>query len=221
MRPSEADESQIMKIRSASFADGTAIPGVYAFAVADPSAHVALSQNRNPHLAWEDVPEGTRSFALIVHDPDVPSSGEDVNQEDREVPSNLPRVDFFHWTLWNIPANVREIAEGVHSDGVTPRGKGGPDAPGGLQHGINDYTGWFASDPDMSGRYFGYDGPCPPWNDSIVHHYVFTLYALDVERIEIEGEPTGAAVREAVDTHTLAMASLTGLYSLNPRLPAR
>ena len=35
----------------------------------------------------------------------------------------------------------------------------------------------------MSGDYFGYDGPCPPWNDSIVHHYVFTVYALDVDAV--------------------------------------
>jgi hypothetical protein len=210
-----------MKIRSDSFSDGTAIPGVYAFCVADPQNHVALSQNRNPHLAWDDVPPGTRSFALVVHDPDVPSRSDDVNQEDREVPSNLPRVDFFHWILWNIPADVREIAEGAHSDGVTPRGKSGPDAPGGLQHGINDYTGWFAGDAEMAGTYYGYDGPCPPWNDSIVHQYVFTIHALDVERLEIEGDPTGAVVREALEAHTLASASLTGLYSLNPRIPAR
>ena len=45
-----------------------------------------------------------------------------------------------------------------------------------------DYTGWFADDPQMSGQYFGYDGPFPPFNDSLVHHYVFTLYALNVAR---------------------------------------
>jgi phosphatidylethanolamine-binding protein (PEBP) family uncharacterized protein len=40
--------------------------------------------------------------------------------------------------------------------------------------------GWFAGDNDMRGDYYGYDGPCPPWNDEIVHRYVFTLFALDV-----------------------------------------
>ena len=53
-----------------------------------------------------------------------------------------------------------------------PRGKPGPDAPHGARHGINDYTGWFASDADMAGDYYGYDGPCPPWNDEIPHRYV-------------------------------------------------
>ena len=36
----------------------------------------------------------------------------------------------------------------------------------------------------MFGDYYGYDGPCPPWNDELVHRYVFTLYALDVPRLE-------------------------------------
>ncbi len=74
---------------------------------------------------------------------------------------------------------------------MTPRGKAGPATPQGTRQGINDYTGWFASDHDMNGDYYGYDGPCPPWNDSIVHRYVFTLYALDVERAAVDGKFTG------------------------------
>jgi phosphatidylethanolamine-binding protein (PEBP) family uncharacterized protein len=68
----------------------------------------------------------------------------------------------------------------------------------------------------MKGSYYGYDGPCPPWNDSIVHHYHFTLYALDVERCPIEGELTGPRVREAIEGHVLAQASLVGTYAINP-----
>jgi phosphatidylethanolamine-binding protein (PEBP) family uncharacterized protein len=49
-----------------------------------------------------------------------------------------------------------------------------------LRHGINDYTNWFTSEANMRGDYYGYDGPGPPWNDALVHHYAFTLYALDV-----------------------------------------
>ena len=49
--------------------------------------------------------------------------------------------------------------------GVTPRGKSGPDSAGGTRSGLNGYTEWFAGDADMGGQYFGYDGPCPPWND--------------------------------------------------------
>jgi phosphatidylethanolamine-binding protein (PEBP) family uncharacterized protein len=133
-----------MRLTSSSFREGETVPGEFCFAVGDPVNHVLLSKNRNPQLAWSEVPEGTKSFALICHDPDVPSKGDDVNKEGREIPASLPRVNFYHWLLWDIPGSVREIAAGSQSDGVTPRGKKGPDAPGGMRHGINSYTGWFA-----------------------------------------------------------------------------
>jgi Raf kinase inhibitor-like YbhB/YbcL family protein len=207
-----------MRLTSSSFNEGEAIPGDFAFAVIDPANHVALSKNRNPQLAWSDVPEGTKSFALICHDPDVPSKGDDVNKEGCEVPASLPRVNFYHWLLWGIPASAREIAAGAQSDGVTARGKSGPDAPGGMRHGINSYTGWFAGDPDMKGDYYGYDGPCPPWNDAIVHHYIFTVYALDVNRLEVKGELVAENVEAALKGHVLAEAKLMGTYTLNPNL---
>lgn len=161
-----------MELTSESFSNGSPFPGEFAFAVIDPVNHIAVSTNRNPQLAWSDVPEDTRSFALICHDYDVPSSIEDVNQEDREISESLPRDIFFHWVLIDIPADVREIPAGSHSDRVTPTGKPGPAAPQGARHGVNDYTKWFASDENMRGDYYGYDGPAPPWNESIVHHYV-------------------------------------------------
>jgi phosphatidylethanolamine-binding protein (PEBP) family uncharacterized protein len=54
-----------MKISSHSFNDGSAIPGEFAFAVIDPVTHISLSSNRNPHLAWTEVPDGIKSFILI------------------------------------------------------------------------------------------------------------------------------------------------------------
>lgn len=80
-----------------------------------------------------------------------------------------PRVDFYHWVMIDLPASMNSISEGEYSNGITARGKNGPDTLHSARHGINDYTGWFASDKDMSGDYYGYDGPCPPWNDSIPH----------------------------------------------------
>ncbi len=213
-----------MKLWSDSFNDGAAIPGEFAFCVIDPATHVTLSANKNPHLAWSDVPSAAKSLALIVHDPDVPSRGDDVNQEGKTVPADLPRVDFFHWTLIDIPAGAQQIAAASFANGVTPRGKSGPAIANsplpGARHGINDYTGWFAQDADMSGAYFGYDGPCPPWNDAIVHRYVFTLYALDIARLPLDGQFSGAQVRAAIDGHILAQASVSGSYTLNPTLVA-
>ncbi|MFP8964968.1 YbhB/YbcL family Raf kinase inhibitor-like protein [Pokkaliibacter sp. CJK22405] len=207
-----------MKLESQSFKEGQAIPVRYAFGKIDPHTHVTLSDNINPHFAWEGAPAETASYVLICHDYDVPTRPDDVNQEGREVPADLPRTDFFHWVLLDIPHSQHEIAEGAYCNGISVRGKSGPSGPQGQRHGINDYTGWFAGDDDMKGTYFGYDGPCPPWNDSIVHHYVFTLYALDVDRLEVSGDLTGANVREAMQGHILAEANLTGLFSLNPRI---
>lgn len=205
-----------MKLTSTSFADGGAIPAEFAFCAPDPKGHATLSKNRNPHLAWSDVPSGTKSFAILCHDPDVPSRGDDVNQEGRVVPASLARVDFFHWVLVDLPADARVVETGEFSSSVTPHGKPGPRAPRGARQGVNDYTGWFASDASMSGDYYGYDGPCPPWNDELPHRYVFTVYALDVATLAVEGAFRGADVREAVKGHVLAQAAITGRYSLNP-----
>jgi len=211
-----------MELWSNSFEDGEFIPGEFAFCVMDPVSRVAMSANRNPHLAWSGAPVGTQSLALICHDYDVPSRPDDVNQERKTVPADLPRVDFFHWVLVDMPANATAIEAGAFCNGITARGKSGPaiaDSPWPqARHGLNDYTGWFANDPQMAGEYFGYDGPCPPWNDSLLHHYVFTLYALDVARVPVEGKFTGQQVRDAIRNHVLAQACLTGTYTLNPNV---
>jgi len=204
-----------MILTSESFSDGSRIPAEFAFGRrGDAGEPCVLSANRNPQLAWRDAPAGTRSFALICVDPDVPSRGDDVNQPGRTVPADLPRVDFAHWLLIDIPADVREIAAGSCSDGITPRGKRNPPGPAGSRQGVNDYTGWFAGDADMAGDYYGYDGPCPPWNDSIPHRYFFRLYALDVESLELPPRFGLADLRQAIAGHVLAEAAIHGVYSL-------
>lgn len=207
-----------MKLTSLSFVDQGMIPELYAFGKIDPARHIALSDNINPQLSWDEVPPSTQSFVLICHDPDVPSRGETVNQEGITVPADLPRVDFFHWVLVDIAATCREILEGEYAMGVEPRGKGGPVSINDTRQGVNNYTDWFAQDNDMRGDYFGYDGPCPPWNDEIVHRYVFTLYALDIPKLPVQGSFTGPQVLEAMAGHVLDQATLTGIYTLNPAL---
>jgi hypothetical protein len=208
-----------MKLTSSVLRDQQPIPADYAFGVVDPDQHVALGANANPPLAWSDLPPGTRSLALICHDPDVPTRADDVNQEGRQVPADLPRADFFHWILVDLPPEPAHILAGEFSQGVTPGGKAGPAGPRGIRQGINNYREWFAGDPAMTGDYFGYDGPCPPWNDSIIHHYRFTLYALDVDRCPVDGAFTGPEVLAAIEDHVLDQASLTVVYSLNPAVP--
>ncbi len=207
-----------MKLWSDSWADGDPIPKRYAAGQPDGKGRAVFSDNINPHLAWADLPARTQSLVLICHDFDVPSSGADVNQPDREVPVTLPRVDFFHWVLVDLPPQPGVIAEGQYSQSFVPRGKPGPATAGAARQGLNDFTGWFASDAAHAGNYFGYDGPFPPFNDSLVHHYVFTLYAMAVPRLGVQGNFTGHQVRKALAGHVLGEATLSGTYTLNQRL---
>ena len=211
-----------MHLRSDNFRDGQPIPPAFAFG--KPGDPVALSDNLSPHLAWREAPANTRSLVLTCIDVDVPSVGNDVNRVGHSVAEDLPRTEFFHWSLVDIPVVLKSLAEGQFSDMVTPRGKPGPEVPflvkngteHQLRHGLNDYTGWFATDADMAGNYYGYDGPCPPWNDERIHHYIFRLYALDIPRLPLEGTFTGKEARLAIRGHILDEAQIVGVYSLNP-----
>jgi Raf kinase inhibitor-like YbhB/YbcL family protein len=82
--------------------------------------------------------------------------------------------------------------------------------------GVNDFTGWFSGDADMGGEYLGYDGPCPPWNDALLHHYHFRIHALDVAALPLIKGFSLAELRAAMVGHVLAEAELVGTYSLNP-----
>ena len=200
-----------------SFASGTAIPDDYAFCVPAASGHVKLGPNKNPHLKWSKVPEGTKSFAIVSYDADVPSVADDVNQEGKTVGKDLERIDFYHWVMADIAPSVTELTVGMDSDGVTARGK----APGPTDYGargVNDYTKWFAPDKDMRGEYGGYDGPCPPWNDERLHHYTFTVYALSVDSLKMGGTFDGSELVAAMQGKILDKASWVGTYSLNPTI---
>lgn len=198
-----------MRIHSQSFPSLGPIPGEYAYGVPGSNRPVVDGPNRNPHLAWDDVPGGTQSFVLICVDDDVPSVFDDANRAGRVIAHDLSRRDFIHWVMIDIPASLREIAAGSCSDGVRPGGKRQPSGPAGTRQGVNDFS-------SPGADHYGYDGPCPPWNDAIVHRYVFTVYALDVPRLAIEGRFGGADARRAMDGHVLAQASVTGRYALNP-----
>lgn len=207
-----------MKLWSNDFSDGDPIPGEFALCLPHAETHATFGPNRNPHLAWQGVPEHAESLAVIVHDCHAPTSPADVNQEGREVPVDLPRADFFHWLLADLSPSVASIDAGSFADGVIPGGRDDAEGPLGTHQGLNDYTNWFTGDPDMEGEYFGYDGPCPPWNDSLVHRYVFSVFALDVDTLAVPRGFTGPEARSAMAGHILADASISGTYALNQRL---
>ena len=97
-----------------------------------PRSHTGEAEDVSPALSWTNVPDGTKSFALICHDPDAPLV----------TPGGY---GFVHWVLYNVPASITELAEGENSytSGVTNFGRdgyGGPMPPEG--HGTHHYFFW-------------------------------------------------------------------------------
>lgn len=199
-----------MKIHSDSFEHAKPIPAEFAMGTPD-----GFGGNRNPHLAWEDAPAGTKSFALLCIDTDAPTDGALVADSATPIPVAHPRGEFVHWAVADIPAATREIPAGSCSDGITQQGKGaGLDAGG--RRGMNDYTGWFSGDADMGGQYFGYDGPYPPAHDLRLHRYFFRVFALDIEALALPEYFTARDVLKGMHGHVLAEAATYGTYTLNP-----
>ena len=193
---------------------GMRIPDGYCFGILADDGPMALGPNRSPAIQWSAGPEGTRAYTIIMHDPDVPSVTDHVNQEGHTIAADLPRVDFFHWVLTDIASDCTGLPEGADSAGVTIGGK----PPGKTDHGVrgfNSYTEFFGGNPDMKGTYAGYDGPCPPWNDARLHRYVYTVFALNVESLGLRGEFSGADALAAMEEHIIGQGSITGTYTLN------
>lgn len=136
-----------------------------------PLRHTCEGKDLSPPLTWGDPPEGTQSFALICDDPDAPAG------------------DWVHWLLYDIPAQVRGLPQGVEKD---------PELSDGSRQGRNGF-----------GR-LGYAGPCPPRGRG-AHRYFFTLYALDT----VLGLPPAATKQDllaAMEGHILAQAELMGRF---------
>ena len=206
-----------MKFWSDSVSDNNRIREEYAFIKIHPTQHAELAKNRSPHLAWGELPEGTKSLVLIMHDIDAPTSKDFVNKKEKMVPFDYPRTDFYHWVLVDIDTKTF-IQPSEFSKEVTIKGKSGPASLRGTRQGLNDFTQWYKGNPNMEGKYFGYDGPAPPWNDERLHHYIFTLYALNVKRCPVEGEFTGKDVVNALmGGVVLDKAQIKCVFSIFPK----
>ncbi len=151
-------------LTSPAFASGDRIPKQYTGEGADAS----------PPLEWTDPPEGAGSLALICDDPDAPVGTWD------------------HWLIWNIPADRRNLPEGIPTTET-----------------VADLGG--ACQGNNSWPKIGYGGPMPPPGHG-VHHYHFALYALD-QTLELAPGADKQALLAAMEGHILAEAKLTGLYS--------
>jgi Raf kinase inhibitor-like YbhB/YbcL family protein len=190
--------------------DGQPIPAKFAYCQADGTGRSKNGGNINPEISWSSAP-GTKSFVLMVVDPDVPAKFDTANKAGKTIPENFPRQNFYHWVLFDIPANISVIEEGRDSNGIIKGGK----PIGQTKYGItgpNDYARAYG------GSYGGYDGPCPPWNDARLHHYHFTVYALDVPTLGLSGPLAGPLVEAAMKDHVLAKGEVVGTYTQFPAL---
>lgn len=188
----------------------------YAFCVPDDTTgRVKDGLDRSIGLNWTAGPTETQSYVIIGSDKDVPTVFDDANQDGKTLSVSLPRREFIHWVLYDIPAGTLGIPAGADSQGIEPHGKTALKTKYGMR-GINDFAPYFAPNPDRKGIYAGYDGPCPPWNDELVHHYTFTVYALDIPSLRMEGPATAEMVRAGMKGHVLAQGKIVGKYTLNP-----
>jgi Raf kinase inhibitor-like YbhB/YbcL family protein len=154
-------------------------------------------------------------------DTDSPKENRDkMNKEGMTVPSTSARQTFYHWVTVDIPANVQSLKEGNDSTARVVHGK--PATPGGVGiRGLNTFTVALAANDAMKGQYYGYDGPCPPWNDENVHHYHFSVYALSVKSLNLPTDFEGSAVMEAMKGKMLAEGRLDAIYTTNPATGAK
>lgn len=147
-------------ISSNSFSNGGDIAKKFTCDAADVS----------PQLAWSEPPAATKSLALLVDDPDAPVG------------------NWTHWVMWNVPPQVRQLAEGVSKIAQLPDGS---------QQGLNDF------------RKPGYNGPCPPPGKP--HRYYFKLFALDTA-LDLKNTSGKRELEAAMKGHIVAETEWMGRY---------
>jgi len=132
-------------------------------------------ENVSPELAWMNAPSGTKSFAVTMYDPDAPTGS-----------------GWWHWVVFDIPANVMELVEGA----------------GNIAKGLAPKT-CIQSNTDMGQPGFG--GPCPP-EGSGFHRYVVTVFALKTDKLGLDKNANPAMVGFNLNQNTLEKASLIFYY---------
>lgn len=178
----------------------------------------ATEANINPGVTWSAGPAGTRSYALLMRDIDVPADFSRIEKPGEVIEIEAPRIAVDHWVLADIPERVGSIASGVDSNGLVKGGKPVGRTEYGTR-GANIYARFFAAAPDKAGPYGGYDGPCPPRNDKKAHRYIVRVFALDVAKLDLAKGFTGDAMLAAMKHHVLAEGHTTATYSRKEAQP--
>ena len=127
-------------------------------------------KNISPELSWKGAPEGTKSFALTVYDPDAPTGS-----------------GWWHWVVYNIDKETKTFKQGVDLSKSSA---------------VQSLTDFGTT---------GFGGACPPVGDKD-HQYIFTIYALDIDTIDLKATANPALVGFYINAHTLSKASLISYY---------
>ena len=132
-------------------------------------------ENKSPALKWSGAPKDTKSFVVTVYDPDAPTGS-----------------GFWHWFVYNIPANVTELPANAGA-------QGGANLPKGAVINRIDYG------------FAGWGGVCPPEGDK-PHRYIFTVYALKTDKLNLPPDATAAVAGFMTNASKIAQASFTAEY---------
>lgn len=132
-------------------------------------------QNISPALTWKNAPKNTKSFAVTVYDPDAPTGS-----------------GWWHWVVYNLPADSQELATGAGSENSSS-------LP----------TGAIQGRTDFGSHSFG--GACPPKGHGL-HRYIFTVHALKVDKLEIPNEASAAMIGYMINANQIAKTSFTAKY---------
>jgi Raf kinase inhibitor-like YbhB/YbcL family protein len=213
--------ARTLKVHVDSIKNGDALANKFAFCAPAAQGHTTLGGDINPSISWSKGPRGTKSYAIILYDPQSPAEHREMmNKEGVTMGADIKRHNFYHWVLVDIPKDVTSIKEGADSNARVVHGKPATPSAVGVK-GLNDYTKVTASNDAMKGQYYGYDGPCPPWNDDLVHNYHFTVYALSVSSLDLPKDFDADAAQAAMKDKILAQGEAVGLYTQNPTKGAK
>ncbi len=132
-------------------------------------------ENKSPVLKWSGAPKDTKSFVVTVYDPDAPTGS-----------------GFWHWFVYNIPADTMELKAdaGNASNANLPKG---------------------AKQNRIDYGFAAWGGACPPPGDK-PHRYIFTVHALKVDKLDIPGDATAAVAGFMTNANSIGKASFTAKY---------
>lgn len=157
------------KVSSPTFQGGRMLPNEHVF-----KGFGCEGGNVSPAITWSNAPADAKSFAVTIYDPDAPTGS-----------------GWWHWTVFNIPANVTKLDAGIGADG-----KG---LPAGAQQGRTDFGA------------AGFGGACPPKGDK-PHRYILTVHALKIDKIPLDANASGALVGFYLNANSLGKARVTAKY---------